>query len=69
MKFSPCIAGKCTDQGSHCEGCGRPHEEIAETKKMIKALVSFAQLKGYENHEEFANFISKNILNKLQNPS
>ena len=32
MKFSPCIAGKCTDQGTHCEGCGRTHEEIAETK-------------------------------------
>ena len=69
MKFSPCIAGKCTDQGSHCEGCGRTHEEIAETKKMIKALVTYAQMKGYENHEDFANFIGKSILNKLQNPS
>jgi hypothetical protein len=69
MKFSPCIAGKCTDQGTHCEGCGRTHEEIAETKKMIKALVSFAQMKGYENHEEFANFVSKSIVSKLQSPS
>lgn len=69
MKFSPCIAGQCTDQGSHCEGCGRTHEEIAETKKLVKALVTFAQTKGYENHEEFAQFIGKSILNKLQNPS
>ena len=68
MKFNPCIPGKCTDQGTHCEGCGRTHEDIAETKKMIKALVSFAQTKGYENHEEFAGFIAKSIVSKLQTP-
>jgi len=69
MKFSPCITGKCTDQGTFCEGCGRTHEEIAETKKMIKALVSFAQMKEYENYEDFASFIAKGIVSKLQNPS
>lgn len=68
MKFNPCIPGKCTDQGSHCEGCGRTHEEIAETKRMVMALVSFAQMKGYENSEDFASFIGKSILNKLQPP-
>lgn len=69
MKFSPCISGKCTYEGTHCEGCGRTHEEIAETKKMIKELVSYAQMKEYENIEDFANFIGKSVLNKLQNPS
>ncbi|MDD1608561.1 MAG: DUF1289 domain-containing protein [Methylococcaceae bacterium] len=69
MKFNPCIAGKCTDQGTHCEGCGRSHEDIAETKKLVKALVDFAQRKGYENSEEFANFIGKSLLNKLQPPA
>jgi len=69
MKFSPCISGKCTYEGTHCEGCGRTHEEIAETKKMIKELVSYAQRKEYENIEDFANFIGKSVLNKLQNPS
>jgi predicted Fe-S protein YdhL (DUF1289 family) len=69
MKFSPCISGKCTYEGTHCEGCGRTHEEIAETKKMIKELVSYAQMKEYENIEEFADFIGKSVLNKLQNPS
>ncbi|MDD1613160.1 MAG: DUF1289 domain-containing protein, partial [Methylococcaceae bacterium] len=29
MKFSPCISGKCTYEGTHCGGCGRTHEEIA----------------------------------------
>lgn len=69
MKFNPCVSGKCTDQGTHCEGCGRTHEEIAKTKKMIGALVSFAQKMDYENHEDFANFIGKSVLKKLQNPS
>jgi hypothetical protein len=69
MKFRPCISGKCTYEGTHCEGCGRSHEEIAETKKMIKELVSYAQKMEYENFEDFANFIGKSVLNKLQNPS
>jgi hypothetical protein len=69
MKFSPCISGKCTYEGTHCEGCGRTHEEIAETKKMIKDLVSYAQMKEYENIEDFATFIGTSLLDKLQNPS
>ncbi len=69
MKFNPCISGKCTYEGTHCEGCGRTHEEIAETKKLIMSAVTFAQAQGYENYQEFADFIGKNILKKLQNPS
>jgi hypothetical protein len=69
MKFNPCVSGKCTDQGTHCEGCGRSHEEIAETKQLIGNLVSFAQKMGYENHEDFADFVGRNLLKKLQNPS
>jgi predicted Fe-S protein YdhL (DUF1289 family) len=69
MKFSPCISDKCTYEGTHCEGCGRTHEEIAETKKMIMGLVNFAQMKEYEKIEDFASFIGKSVLNKLQKPS
>lgn len=67
MKFNPCIPGKCTEEGTHCEGCGRSHEEIAETKKLVMPLVSFAQKLGYENHKDFADFIGKSILKKLEN--
>jgi hypothetical protein len=69
MKFNPCISGKCTYQGTHCEGCGRSHEDIAETKKLVKALVDFAQAKDYENSEDFADFIGKSLLSKLQPPT
>ena len=66
MKFSPCISGKCTEEGNHCEGCGRTHQEIAETKRIIKELVTFAQNQQYENVDDFANFIGETILHKLQ---
>jgi hypothetical protein len=69
MKFSPCIPGKCTHEGTHCEGCGRSHEEIAETKRMITELVSYAQKKEYENLEDFADFIGRSVLSKLRTPS
>jgi hypothetical protein len=69
MKFNPCIPGKCTEEGTHCEGCGRTHEEIAETKKLVKELVNFSQKMGYENIEDFSGFIGQSLLKKLQNPS
>ncbi len=68
MKFSPCISGQCTYEGTHCEGCGRSHQEIAETKERIMALVSYAQQMKYENIEDFANFVGKSVLKKLQDP-
>jgi len=68
MKFSPCI-DKCTYEGTHCEGCGRTHAEIAETKKMVMGLVNFAQTQGYENIEEFSSSIGQSILKKLQKAS
>lgn len=69
MQFIPCISGQCTEEGTHCEGCGRSHIEIAETKKMVAGLVGFAQKQDYENIEDFANFIGKCVLKKLQDAS
>ena len=64
MKFSPCT-GKCTEEGSHCEGCGRGHEEIAEMKTHVASLVAFAQKMGYENFEEFAEGVAGSIKYKM----
>ncbi len=65
MKFNPCT-DNCTYEGTHCEGCGRTHEEIAETKKMVMALVNFAQLQEYENPDDFVNAIGQSVLKKLK---
>ncbi|MCK5263208.1 MAG: DUF1289 domain-containing protein [Gammaproteobacteria bacterium] len=64
MKFSPCT-GKCTEEGTHCEGCGRSHEEIAEMKTLVADLVVFAQKMGYENIDEFADGVAGSIKYKL----
>ncbi len=64
MKFVPCNS-ECTYEGTHCEGCGRSHVEIAETKQLVKACVEFAQRQQYENIEEFSNYIGKQVYKKL----
>lgn len=65
MKFTPC-QDQCTYEGTHCEGCGRSHAEIAETKKLVMATVDFALKQDYENIDEFADAIGKSIFKKLQ---
>jgi len=65
VKFNPCV-DKCTYEGTHCEGCGRSHQEIAETKKLVMALVNFAQEQDYENPEDFVNAVGQSTLRKLK---
>lgn len=64
MKYQPCI-DQCTSEGTHCEGCGRSHQEIAETKKLVKSVVDFIRRQEYDNPEEFVERIGKSILKKL----
>ncbi len=64
MKFSPCI-GKCTDEGTHCEGCGRSHEEIAEMNTLVGNLISFAEQRNYENVDDFADGVAGAIKYKM----
>lgn len=59
MQFSPCQGGDfCTHDGTHCRGCGRSHQEIAETRELIMAVANYALDKGYENLEEFTAFVA-----------
>jgi|GEM_PF-455890 len=60
MKFNPCT-GKCTDKGTHCEGCGRSHEEIAAMNKPVDDLIALADEMKYENLEDFANAVAGSI--------
>jgi len=66
MKFNPCVSGQCTEDGTHCGGCGRSHEEIAETKQLVMNIVNFSKKQDYDNTDEFANFIHKNLAKKLK---
>jgi hypothetical protein len=60
MKFKPCT-GECTEEGSHCEGCGRSHEEIAAMRKPVGELVALCEQMGYENTDDFADAVAGSI--------
>ncbi|HJP38987.1 MAG TPA: DUF1289 domain-containing protein [Gammaproteobacteria bacterium] len=64
MKFSPCT-GNCTDEGTHCEGCGRSHEEIAAMNKHVAGLIALAETMKYENIAEYAESVSNSIKFKM----
>ncbi len=68
MKFTPCL-DRCTSEGTHCEGCGRSYQEIAETKQLVAAMVAFIQKQEYENAEEFMGAINRSVLKKLTKPA
>ena len=60
MIFRPCT-GECTDEGTHCEGCGRSHEEIGEMRVLVGSLIEFARKMDYENYQVFADAVAGNI--------
>jgi len=66
MQFNPC-QGKdnCTEGGTHCEGCGRSHEEIACTRELIGMVADFARKMGYDNYQEFAAFVGDKAAKKV----
>ena len=67
MQFSPCRGGmSCTQGGSHCQGCGRSHEEIAETRELVDAVAAYAMKMDYDNIEEFAQFVAMRAAGKVQ---
>ena len=59
MQFSPCQGGtNCTEGGTHCQGCGRSHEEIAATRDLINGLAEHIVKMDYENVEDFLKFVA-----------
>ena len=65
MKYRPCT-GACTKDGTHCDGCGRTHEEVATLNKMVKDLAAYAVEMEYDNTEDYANSVAKGIYYKLE---
>lgn len=67
MRFSPCASREaCTDEGTHCRGCGRPHTHIARTRELTTLLSDFLIETGYENPEEFLDYVRNKALKKLK---
>lgn len=67
MLFSACRGGdNCTKDGTHCQGCGRSHEEIARTKQIVGSIVQFAQEMDYENYRNFCAFLGDKAARKIE---
>lgn len=67
MRFSPCRGGdSCTQDGTHCQGCGRSHEEIAAARAIIDQVAEAILKMGYDNAEEFALFVSAKAAGKAR---
>lgn len=64
MKFKPCN-GECTDDGLHCEGCGRTHQEIDAMLQPVEELVALFKKMNYENLDDFANAVAGSIKFKI----
>jgi hypothetical protein len=65
MKYRPCNGG-CTKTGTLCDGCDRPHEDVAKLNNMIRELAEYALEKDYENLDDFANSVATGIFYKLE---
>ena len=67
MRFTPCRGGDfCTREGTHCDGCGRSQQEIAETSELVGSLVKYVLDMGYENIEEFTAFVGEKAAKKAR---
>lgn len=67
MQFSPCRGGiHCTQDGTHCQGCGRSHGEIAATREIVEQMAQFALQMDYENLEEFTQFVADKAAKKTR---
>lgn len=65
MKFSPC-RDACTHDGTHCQGCGRSHEEVARTKALVASVVQFTLDNEFENIEEFTTYVGIKAARKVR---
>ena len=64
MEFIKCT-GECTEEGTHCEGCGRAHEETQAIRKPVEELAAFAGEMGYENLADFVEGVAGSLKYKL----
>jgi hypothetical protein len=65
-RFEPC-RGKnaCRDNGERCLTCGRESSEIARLRLAIDALANLAMEHGYDNSEEFSNYVARKLFKTI----
>ena len=64
--FKPCVSRTaCTEDGTHCRACGRSHEEIDALRRLTESVTEFAIRMGYDNSEEFLDYLKSKVIKKL----
>jgi predicted Fe-S protein YdhL (DUF1289 family) len=65
--FKPCVSrSACTEDGEHCRGCGRSHQEINAVRAQVTQLSEFIRLMEYDNPEDFLNWLQGKVLKRLE---
>jgi len=65
--FKTCVNRTvCTEEGSHCRACGRSHEEIIQSRDIVNQVTDFLINMGYDNHEEFLDYLKKKVAKKIK---
>ena len=65
--FKPCLGkNACRDSEDTCLACGRPLAEVARTREFIDQLAEFVIASGYANVEEFATYIARKVVKKVE---
>ena len=59
-EFKSCKGkNECRDDGVNCLVCGRSLEEVAHTQQLVQGLTDLALAKGYENIDDFADYVAR----------
>lgn len=65
--FKPCVSrGACTEDGTHCRACGRSHDEVNAVRSLTNQVTAFIQEMGYDNSDEFLDYLTKKVAKKLR---
>lgn len=66
-RFNPC-KGKtaCRDDGERCITCDRSFAEIEQTRALIDTLADFVLAQGYDNEQDFANYVADKLVKKVR---
>lgn len=67
QRFKPCLGkNACRDSEEYCLACGRPLAEIARTRELIDQLAEFVLDSDYANVAEFADYIARKLVKKVE---
>ena len=66
-QFKPCVSrSACTEDGTHCRGCGRSHQEINAVREQVVLMSAFIRQMEYDNPQDFLQWLQGKVLKRLE---